>query len=190
MSPVFQKYVIDLFTNRTRYTDWSDKILYLDKDILDVQRQLFNTSVMYVTQDDFAHRFIRVQKQLSIRGYHIIQKGIMRSIACFIANEEFQFNERLKEIFLLINSAGLYDLWFRQDDFGKERSILKINRERLEKDRIENAGKVDSPSVMPMFIVYGLVASSILFLGEITWYNFSAKFVGNIRLRIYPFRKR
>lgn len=163
----FRSTLIEVLSNRSSYTDWGKKIFVLNKTILDEQRRLFNTSVMYFTQLDGADRLIRVQRKLRIRGYFIAQRDIDHRLLCFIVNEEFQFLERLNEIFHRIQSSGLYALWIRHDDIGRENLIVQKNLKRLKNEQNSTIRESES---FPMFIVYGWIASGVLLLAEIIWF--------------------
>lgn len=169
MQADFQILLIELLSYRTKQTDWNTKIFYMDKATLDEQRRLYNLSAMYLTQQDSAKRLIRVQKKLQIRGYHIAEKGIFQTIICYLVNEEFQFLERVNEILHWIRSSGLYDLWYRQEDILREKIILKKNVKCLVVIDESN----DNSFSMPMFLVYGWFASTILLFVEMIWFKFS-----------------
>ncbi len=158
---------IELLVKRTNYTDWSNKIIIEDKTTLDERRRLFNQSVMYITQLDSSLRLIRVQKKLKIPGYSIVQRGFFRSLLCFKMNEEFQFIERVNDILHRIQSGGLYDLWFRQDDIELEKLIARKNLKRLSNEQ----SNTSESQTFPMFIAYGWLGSIILFFGEIIWFK-------------------
>lgn len=74
--------------------------------------------------------------------------------------------ERLNEIFHRLYSAVLYDLWFRQEDIEREKLIVQINLNRERIDRVNG----DYEKV-PMFVIYGWIASTILFFVEIIWFK-------------------
>lgn len=177
--------LIVTLSNQTKYTDWADKIIYLDKPILDKQRNLFDTSGMYVAQEESANQLLRVQEKLKIQGYHIAQRGILRSIICYLVNEEFQFLERLNEIFHWIRSAGLYELWQQQDDITREKMILQENIKRLENEEENKNIEQVEKFPMPIFVILGWITSTVLFVCEIVWYRYFRKVAGRFVSRMF-----
>lgn len=186
-APAHTLRLLETLTSKTKYHNWNDKIIQVKPDTLGGQRRLYNTSAMYLTQEDSANRFTKIQKMLEIRGYHIVERGIMRTSVCYPLNDEFQFVERLNEIFHRIQSAGLYDLWVREDDVRLEKELVSLNIEHLETEmKNNNAGKIDE---FPMVVAYGWCASIILFVIEIIWFKVSQKVSGILnKLRKISFR--
>lgn len=183
----FQDMLVETLTDQTKYTDWADKIIYLDKSIVDKQRKLFDTSAMYVTPEESANQLLRVQEKLQIKGYHIAQRGILRSMICYLVNEEFQFLERLNEIFHWIQSAGLYELWQEQDDIAREKTIIQENIERLENEEKSSNVRHIEKLPMPTFVILGWIASTVLFVCEIIWYRYFKKIAGKFVSRMFCF---
>lgn len=63
---------------------------------------------MYLTIEDAGNRFFRIQKKLQIKGYHNAQSGLFNSLASYLINEEFQFRERVHEIYHWIRAYTIY----------------------------------------------------------------------------------
>lgn len=162
----FQNSLIESLKSKTTYTDWDSKVLVGEKADLDAQRQSFNRSAIYLTQEDVSDRLMEVQKKLLIKGYRSMQRGIMRSIVVYSTNEEFPFLERLNDIFHRIRSAGLFDLWMRQDDIVAIKTLVGKNRHRVVNETIDTI-------TFPMFIAYAWLTSFIVLVFEILWYRIS-----------------
>lgn len=162
--------LVEILEKRTNYTDWKDKISVLNQTVFDIQRDNYNMSAMYLTQQAFTDRFLSAQKKLQIRGYYVAQSGLFRSLVAYLVNEEFPFLERLNEIFHWMRNAGLDGLWLRQDDDVYEQNLLKLNHERIANETNNDVQKIDE---FPMFLVYGWCASIVLFVVEIVWFKIS-----------------
>ncbi|KAJ6625682.1 hypothetical protein Bhyg_16310, partial [Pseudolycoriella hygida] len=131
--------LVNVLTARTKY-NWTDK-------------------------DEIVTSLLEVQKKLQIPGFYKAEKGVFRSNVGHVINEDFQFAERVNEIFHWIRSAGLYDLWFRQENDQRVKSFLNFNIERLKNESFHNAGSIGTVS-MPTFIAYGWCGSIILLVVE------------------------
>lgn len=168
--------------NRTKYTDWADRVQLSDVESLDQQRQLFNTSAMYLTTDTFSNQLIRFQKKFNVRGFYIAQKGILHALVCYLVNEEFEFVERLNELLHRFNSAGLYDLWTRQEFAARDEWMTRIKLgKNLNKTNVVDVNEFP----VPMIVVYCWCASIFLFMFEIVWF----KWIDLLSIRILKLRK-
>ncbi|KAJ6645349.1 hypothetical protein Bhyg_00554 [Pseudolycoriella hygida] len=162
--------LVNVLEARTKY-NWTDKVIMIPSLSLEERRTSFDRSAMYLTKDEIVTSLLEVQKNLQIPGFYKAEKGVFRAIGGHVMHEEFQFAERVNEIFHWIHSAGLYDLWLRQENDQRVKSFLEFNIERMKNETFHNAG-IGTVS-MPTFIAYGWCASIILFIVELIWFNIS-----------------
>src|ERR1700744_6028460 len=104
---------INVLNNLTN-EDWSTKVFALPFEKLVEELLSYNTTSGYILTQFDAEILVESQKHLNLRGYHIPQVTITIAIFSYKVNENFLFFERLNEICFRIESAGLWDLWFRR----------------------------------------------------------------------------
>lgn len=165
--------IIGLF-NRAGGKEWSDK-MFMTKLFYD-DLCAYNLSMCYFLDADYAQIILRVQKRLKIKGYHNPDIEIAKNYRGYLVYAKFLYFERLNDILHRIKSAGLYDLWKRQDEANDENVLLKQNVERLA-NQIENY--VESFE-FPTFLFYGWLAGLIAFMFEIMWKRFGESWMKKI----------
>lgn len=169
--------LVKVLTNLTdsRFNNWDDRVAILLEDDFNSELGKFNRSASFLVDLTTANLLIAMQKRLEIKGFHNPQIRISNFLVAYRLSERFLFFGRLNEIIHRIKSAGLFDLWSRADD-SKLAKFIKVARDENDVDRFP----------IPMFIVYGWIASVIIFLVEIVWnqVDCSAIFVDNIRSRL------
>lgn len=159
--------VVDALASRTNHQDWSDKIIAMKLEEYSKHVDLFDTSISFCEDKMATDRRFRVQKRLNVKGYYNPKLQIVNYLLSYAINEKFQFFDRFNEITHRMKSAGLIDLWLRNDIDKDMNYLLKENVERL-----KHLGNVDVPKIeFPMFIVYGWMASVALFVVEIILKN-------------------
>lgn len=103
----------------TKYGSWNDKIIGIPMDRLETGIQTFNNTIAFVTFDDMAPVYLKVQSMLDIKAYHVLKdKFFARFLLSFDISSKFQFTEQINTIIHQLNSAGLIGKWFED---GMER---------------------------------------------------------------------
>lgn len=144
--------------NNTFPDDWSD-IVKMD-ELCDEKMEKFRRDAFLCTEKH-GKRLLRVQKRLNIRGYHISQvQGILPKVVVYKVLESFPFKELFNDIIHRIRSAGLIEKWSKENELKLEEKIFEKNKMNIEKEDHSDDGGL-------MFIVYGWIASAILFICEI-----------------------
>lgn len=163
----WKKGLIDALTYRTKHEGWSNKIIVLEGQQYYEQLIMYNTSISILTSPKYMHLLLRLQKRLSIKGFHNPRIEISKYLAAPFVFNKFLFFERLNELTHRIQSAGLYDLWWRKSHIEMEKKIIKTNVERS-----RNQNKVVENFEIPIFIIYGWLAGVIVLVLEIVWKKF------------------
>lgn len=161
---IWQGTVRNVLENVTAH-DWLDKV-QINRDETELRN--FNKSISYVLQQRKAEAYLRVQKQLNIRGYHICQTNVNKLYLSYLLHKEFPFVERFNEILNWIRDAGLLQRWVEQRYVKVEKRVLNFTRNRLESS-VGTSDVVSFP--IPIFIVYGWCVSTFVFVIEIFWKN-------------------
>lgn len=153
------------------HLNWTNKIHGLSYRDFRTQIYEFNKSIAFITDHNDANMLLNVQKQLDTRGYHITQVCIRSSYASYIVFD-FPFVERLNEIYHRFTSSGLFGKWFLDNWKMKEQSVKAFHQHyfQIKKEVLVNQFEVS------MFIVYGWIASTILFVIEIIWGELKLKY--------------
>lgn len=167
--------VADTLTNLFKRDDWEDKIR-IDGDVIN-QAETYNRSLTFLALTETANQLLRVQKQLGIKGYHITDTYIRQYFNTYIVHDAFPFTERLNELIHWLQSAGLFNEWSRRESRANDKKFLQLKREQLnisnDDKRTDAVDKIENVPI-PMFVVYGWIASIIVLVMEIIWKNFNA----------------
>lgn len=161
---VWQKKLTDVLTHETKHQDWGDKIIAFEIACLNNYLFSFNTSMVIYLPDSYLNFILEAQKRLNIRGYYNTQICMHRTPLLHYLNEKFLFFDRFNEIYHRLYSAGLMDLWYRNT------SHLQLRLQTGHSKHIE--GNDVQRMELPMFIVYGWIASAMWLIIEIIWKNF------------------
>lgn len=156
--------LIDSLNEISKHNDWSDKIETVEWYQFEQNAEKFNRSITLFIDLNYANMLLRVQKQLQIKGFYILRKEIFKYFASYIANTEFPFIERLNEIVLWIQSAGLFNLWKRQH--------FRIVENRALENYVRSQDSDSGTFPLPKLIIYGWIASSFVFFVEIIYSHF------------------
>lgn len=143
--------------------DWNDKVSGPSSTKV-VKIGTFNRSTSFLIQLDRAKLLSEYQKQSNIKGYHIANLRFFKYYASFPVRNGFPFIERFNEIIHRIQSSGLYEKWLR------DYLILFTKAEGL--INYDDESTIEKFTV-PLFIVYGWIAGTILLVIEIIWKNFT-----------------
>lgn len=152
-------------TNISGHLNWSDKMRLTKLPILRGEAKTYNNSMCFMEEIDYADMLLRVQKRLNIKGYHKSQVQFSSELMSLVVADDFPFVERVNEIVHRVLSSGMYDVWDRYELSYDENKNLKRNLELL----IDREGSGVESFEVPMFIVYGWVASIGVFVVEIIW---------------------
>lgn len=124
----------------------------------------FNTSISFYYEIFGAKILLEIQKRLNIRGYHIpTQYYISKTINSYVVHMNSPFKERFNEIIHWVRNAGLYDKWY--DNYAKAIRIHKFNCSCDFPHAIDEADN----SFPILALIYGWIASGVVFIVEITW---------------------
>lgn len=160
--------LVGALTNTTNHKDWNDKILALKEAEFFKQLQMYNASTSFLADQRYSQWVIQIQKRLNIKGFHNPKIQMFNYLVGYDIFYKFLFFERLHDVVLRIQSAGLWDIWWRKDYVGIRSKILERNGERL-KDQDKN---LVTNFEFPMLVVYGWLLSVVVFVIEIVWKNF------------------
>lgn len=160
--------LVNALTRTTNHKDWNDKILALNKTEFFKQLQMYNVSTSFLADQRYSQWVIQIQKRLNIKGFYNPRIQMFNYLVGYDVFYKFLFFERLHEIVLRIQSAGLWDIWWRRDYVGIRKQILERNVERLK----HQDKKLVTNFEFPMLVVYGWLLSVIVFVIEIVWKNF------------------
>lgn len=159
----WQHKLATMLTMQSNHTDWSDKVVVRDGLLLFEQFTLFNRSVSFLEDLNYVKSLLRIQKRLNIKGYHIPDARMYKYLLTYPINRAFPFTDRFNEIVGRIVSAGLYDRWLREAVGAFEQDVVKKNLKVLKvREGIDRFP-------VPVFIVYGWIASIIVFAVESIW---------------------
>lgn len=134
------------------------------------QLQTFNTSMSQIIDSRNAIMILRAQKRLNIHGYHISK--IRLPIESFQTSYDFPFIDHVNQIILRISEARLLRKWMDETLSSFEHFYVEKNLKFAENHSRQS--DIDYSDEMPTFIVYGWVASTIVFLFEIIWKKLEA----------------
>lgn len=157
----WKQQLIGVLSNLTKYDDWADRIIILEEHLFDRHLANLNRSASLLIDLSTANLLLNYQKRIDIKGYHNPNIRISNFFVSFKLSDRFLFFERLNDIIHRIQSAGLYQLWTRTDDVDLAK-FIKLKAEKLDVDRFP----------IPMFIIYGWIASVIVLVLEIFWKHF------------------
>lgn len=90
--------LIDVLTNQLDYTNWTYKVREMDLDLLFNETEIFNRSISFLREMNYAKVSLKAQKRLDIKGYHISRVPVRSSFFSYIVNDDFPFIEHLKKI--------------------------------------------------------------------------------------------
>lgn len=157
--------VIDNKTNTPNAKNLNDRMHVMHNMLIVRQAFTYNRSISLLLEKSMLNMLLSVQTKLKIDGYHIIPTAIFTFYGAFFVHGEFPFILRLNEISLWMQSAGLFAQWVKTASIENEYKYLKFTRKLL-----QNRDDSDVESFpFPMVIVYGWIASMILFGIEIIW---------------------
>lgn len=165
--------VSNYLENQSKFaSDWRSKIRVIRFDCLLEEVGMYNRSISFLFEVTLAQSLLKVQKRFNIKGYHASQAEYSNLIYAYPVNDIFPFIERLNEIIHWIQSAGLYEQWWKYDGNAYDNQFIQRTAEYLKNRGEDEVEKIP----IPMFIVYGWIASFTLLIIEIIWNRFG-KFI-------------
>lgn len=171
--------VVETVTFLSKHENWSDKVTSIEGDNYQLQIYNFNTSTSYLITDSEFKLMLNAQRRLNIRGFYDIGVTLSSTLCSFRVTNKFLFLDKLNEIIHWTITSGLLYRWFGENDEIVEKWVVKLNRNKLE----------HQPSAddfeFPMFMVYGWVVSTIVFIVEILWSKFKKTSHGKVVRRQY-----
>lgn len=164
LNEIWKDSIIAALEDQSPYRDWGDKIQVLDVKLLGYEISSYNTSIAFLWNLPAIECLRAVQKRLNIRGYHVTKAKIYSQHLTYALSDSFPFMERMNEIASRTKSAGLYKKWLKLEHSEIESEFLEMNKLL----RIDSEPDVE-PFSIPIFIVYGWIAGSVVFIVEIIW---------------------
>ncbi len=160
----------DAFAKRTdisNINNWTDRIHVM------YGQQFFNLIFSYtrnvslIIEKSTIDSLLRVQKRLQIFGYHRISPAVFTYFGSYFVHGEFPFVHRLNEISMWIQSAGLFNYWNKFDRTATENHVWKFLNDIMQSKN--DSDVYEFP--IPMELIFGWIASIILFGIEIIWHK-------------------
>ncbi len=162
---------VKILSDQLKNVNWTDRVRTIDNYFLFNELvHSFNTSMAFIRDKYRADIQLNAQKRLNIRGYHISQVRLCPEIFTFLLNSDFPFIERVNEIIHRVTQSGLTSQWDLKRSAEYEEQLLEKNGEILGKREEVNVNNVDSDLTL---ILYGWVASAIVFVLEIIFKRFN-----------------
>lgn len=161
--------VANALNTLSKHDNWADKIR-VDENV-NSQAETYNRSLTFLSLLDSANKLLRVQKQLGIKGYHVTETYVHKYFHSHMVHKEFPFIDRLNEIIRRLQSAGLYDEWKRREDSLVDKLFIEEKREYFKYHTQTDVADEIEPFPIPMFIVYGWIAGSVILIIEIICKN-------------------
>lgn len=180
----FKNDVINLLSEMAPNFDWSTKVRLESLDELNHQIFIFNSTMSFLSNPSTAQFVLNIQKRLNIRGYHISEAYLFKTLIAFPVSKKFPFAERLNEIVFRIRSAGLIYKWEDDERSQYESKLLRKYKSYFDWLRNRNEADVDK-FPFPNFIFYGWIASAVILVIEIVWKKFEFQRV-NICSKMFP----
>ncbi|KAJ6646931.1 hypothetical protein Bhyg_02145 [Pseudolycoriella hygida] len=161
---------IDLLTSQIENGDWVSRFQLYTNWELNTQKDYFilPTTIAFVEEISTANSLVNVQKQLNIAtGYHISQIRMSTKENVYEVNKDFPFINHFNQIIYWTAEAGLYEFWKRNRYSSRENLLVQLNKNsNITRNRVQ----IDNDSsVVSTFIVWGWIASAIVFVTEIVW---------------------
>lgn len=154
--------LINLLESQTEHPDWSDKVILIDIGEFYNSVEHFNTSMSFLESSENTPVLFSVQNRFNAKLYYDPKIRISYQLINYRLSENFLFFERFNEIVHRMKSAGLLDVWKRVIEVFWAKILFEKNPKLMIK-------KMEEEQPLPSFIIYGWIASVILFVGEIIW---------------------
>lgn len=155
----------EVLENRTAFSDWGRKIFAMQSAELEKHIIMPNASHSFYMDSGTVDCVLEAQKRLNVKGYYNPQLQISKYLWSYLLGEKFLFFDRLNDIIQGMRTAGLIDLWLRQNFRVMELNLLKNNVERIKYLNGKDVHRIE----FPVIIVYGWFASVIVLVVEIIW---------------------
>lgn len=143
--------------------NWTDKIRSMERAKFQELLDVFDTERFYLENLISANIRLQIQKRFNIYGYHISQVRFRGALSTYFTGYDHPFTERINDIVHRLFQSGLCTQWQKNFSRNVENRLVKRN---LNITAISKHAPIDNFEV-PMIIVYGWVASTIVFLIEI-----------------------
>lgn len=157
-----------MLTNTTPHRDWYEKINVVEQDLFD-KKTMDDGYEAFLLYESYANLLLKLQKRWNIKRYRLATTRISNYLYSYDASDKILLSECINEIISWIQQAGLYNLWFDYDNIDFEKEFNDRNFEALNNYK---GSKNVQTNEAPMFIVYGWIASVIVFIIEIIWKKF------------------
>jgi len=155
--------VLRTVSYRSAHENWNKKIVGIDNDIIRYQPFDFNTSTIYTMNNFDFHMLTRIQRQLNRRGFYNTDVTVLNSLSTFPVLRTVVFLDKLNEIFLRIQSSGLFYQWMDEHLSQKVKTIL------AKYDRPTSQEPAADEFEFPMLVIYGWIVSTFVLIVEIVW---------------------
>lgn len=160
----WMKKVTQLLNSLSKSDDWGRRMRVNNSS--EVIRQIVSDSTFSFFEYESTAKGICKYKQ-----FHITQIQLQWIWYSYNVRYDFPFTEHVNEVIQWVRSAGLYNKWWRD-----------LNEEKIFKS-IGNESHAEGFSV-PIFIVYGWIASVIVFAIEVIWKKFQDSKIPNRAFKI------
>lgn len=165
LSEQWKEIATNILTLRFKDGNWTNKIRSMNSTSLFTKHiNSLDTTGCYLYNLFFAKILIRVQERLNLYGHHISQIQLNGRTDTYPTSEDLPFVERINEIIDRIFQSGLHSPWERNLSRNNEHFLLE--RMRNMSINSESTGDVFEVSTV---ILYGWIASSVLFIIEMIW---------------------
>lgn len=168
----WEKTIPERLSNLSKHKDWSNKLHLSDLGELEREILTHKTLISFPMFHSDAKVLLESQKKLNVRGHHIpTQADIYLIQTTFEVNDNFPFIDRLNEIIHWMRNAGLFQKW------------LEV-QERIEFETVVPEETDVEGFPVPIFITYGWILGSIVFVVEIFWEKVSWRGYRLLRIKI------
>lgn len=148
----WRKKVIQLLNSLSKYDDWDDRMR--ENNSSEVIRQIVTDSKFSFFEYESTAKGICKYKK-----YHITKIQLQWIWFSYNVRYDFPFTEHVNEVIQWVRCAGLYNKWWMDLD---EEKLWKYGGQESQAESFS----------MPIFIVYGWIASAAVFIVEIIWKKF------------------
>lgn len=166
--------------------DWSDKVKSVGSYKMWRQVFNFNSSISFPFSSDYLECLIRFQKRYNVKAYYDTKIAISSRFVDMVVQARFMFFERFNEINHRMKSAGLIQLWDRWNYDVLTEHLLIANSELLKKWKEDQNEKTQFE--FPSSVIYGWIASGIVFIVEIFWMKIKFEYSRITRLLMRMYR--
>lgn len=158
----------NLLKPRLIHGDFSDRMRLSNNSEI-VHQYLLDTPISFTEFESIAKIICKYKR------YHVTQLQLSWIWYSYNLRYDFPFIERINEVIQWVRVAGLYDKWWRDEYQNNINMIISTN--------IGMKSDIEEFQV-PMFIVYGWVASGIVLIIEIIWKKYKTSLFRLLKLKL------